>query len=105
MANGIGGVVTLRRKTGLIIAEHLAAISVLALVIVWLAGIVTYSQTQLAPLRLRVEAYQAANVALVSGDDHVVIAGVTWKVEVSGNGVKVVNPAVHFTQTLRRDPD
>jgi preprotein translocase subunit YajC len=90
---------------GLMIAEHLAAISVFALVIVWLSGIVTYSQMQLAPVRLRVEAYQAANTALVTGDKQVMIAGITWQVEVSNNGVKVVNTATRYAQTLRRDAD
>ncbi|WP_191991429.1 hypothetical protein [Lacticaseibacillus manihotivorans] len=87
------------------IAEHLAAISVFALAIVWLSGIVTYSQTQLAPLRLQAEAYQAANTALVTGDKQVVIAGITWQVEVSDNAVKVVNTATQYTQTLGRDAD
>lgn len=90
---------------GLMIAEHLAAISVFALVIVWLSGIVTYSRAQLSPLRLQVEAYQAANVALVSGESQVLIAGSVWQVEVSENGVKVVNPITNFTQTIRRDAD
>lgn len=85
------------------IAEHLAAISVFALAIVWLSGIVTYSQTQLAPVRVQVEAYQAANTALVTGEKQVVIAGITWQVEVSDSAVKVVNTATKFTQTIRRD--
>ena len=90
---------------GLMLVEHLAAISVFALAIVWLSGIVTYSQTQLAPVRLQVEAYQAANTALVTGDKQVVIAGITWQVEVSDHAVKVVNTATKYTQTLRRDVD
>lgn len=87
------------------IAEHLAAISVFALVIVWLSGVATYSQTQLAPVRVQVEVYQAANTALVTGAKQVVIAGITWEVEVSGSAVKVFNTATKFTQTIRRDAD
>lgn len=90
---------------GLMLAEHLAAISVFALAIVWLSGIMTYSRTQLVPLRLQVEAYQAANTALVTGDKQAVIAGNTWQVEVSDNAVKVVNTATDYTQTLRGDAD
>lgn len=85
------------------IAEHLAAISVFALAIVWLSGIATYSQTQLAPVRIQVEAYQAANTALVTGEKQVVIAGITWQVEVSDSAVEVVNTATRFSQTIRRD--
>mgnify|MGYP004700538541 CR=1 FL=1 len=105
MANGIGGVITPKQMKGLMIAEHLAAISLLTLVILWIGGIATYSRTQLTPLRQQVEAYQAANVALISGDSQVVIAGVIWQVEVNQDGVKVVNATMHFTQTLRRDLD
>lgn len=89
----------------MLIAEHLAAISVFALVIAWLSGIATYSRTQLTPLRLQVLAYQVANVALVTGQEHVIMAGDEWFVEVSDNGVKVADPTAHFTQTLRRDAD
>ena len=105
LATGNGGVITTRRISGLLIAEHLAAISVFALVIAWLSGIATFSRTQLTPLRLQVLGYQVANAALVTGQEHVMMAGDEWLVEVSDNGVKVADPAAHFTQTLRRDAD
>lgn len=90
---------------GLVIAEHLAAISVFALAIGWLGGLANYSRTELSPLRLQVEAYQAANVALVTGESQVVVAGVRWQVKVGEAGVQVSNSQADYHTTLRRDAD
>ncbi|WP_125708159.1 hypothetical protein [Lacticaseibacillus porcinae] len=87
------------------IAEHLAAISVIALAIMWLGGIITYAHAQLDPIRQQVSAFQAANTALVTGESQVIVAGQDWEVEVKANGVQVVNRQTHVTQTIRRDHD
>lgn len=87
------------------IAEHLGAISLFALAIMWLGGLISYAHAQLDPIRQQVEAFQVANTALVTGESQVIVAGQVWEVEVKANGVQVFDRQTHTTQTIWRDHD
>ncbi len=92
-------------KPGLLIAEHLGALLVIAMAGAWVTGIVSYETLVLVPLREEASAYHAANVALVTNAKEVIIGERHWRVTLLPEAIEVQSGETQFTFTPRDDAD
>lgn len=87
------------------LAEHLAALLVVALIVGWITVLARVYQQTVLPKRLAASAYYAANVALVTHDQTVVVGQNTWRVTITKERIEVVGNGQTYTFTPRHDAD
>lgn len=90
---------------GLVVAEHLAALLIVALIVGWLTLLARVYQQTVLPKRLAATAYYAANVALVTHDPTVVVGQTTWQVSITTTRIEVVGNGQTYTFTPGHDHD
>ncbi|WP_338214877.1 hypothetical protein [Lacticaseibacillus salsurivasis] len=98
-------------RRGSVLAEHLAAIAVVAMVVLWVVLVQTAYQTQVAQVQRALEARYAARVALQllapgeTGSQSISVGQHTWQVTVTNGGVEALEGGQRFAFTFGNDDD